>query len=99
MKSWPSSRANHHAPGMAESHPKIPENKYEPERPYHIDTFRNEITQCVEGRRGWVNCSKARAKRFCLEPYDLVEHAKLKGLHTAVHGKYGWIASRIPNED
>ena len=65
----------------------------------HIDTFRKEITQCVEGRRGWVDCSKTRAKRLGMKPYDLVEHAKLKGLHASVHGKYGWIASRIPNVD
>ena len=54
----------------------------------------DEINEVVEGRRGWVSLTKARAKLIGISHDLLLGCAKAYQLKVAQHGRYGWTASR-----
>jgi hypothetical protein len=58
------------------------------------NAFVTELRQCVAGSRGWVDCSKSRARKLGVAHANLVVAAEALGLKTAPHGRYGWIATR-----
>jgi len=53
-----------------------------------------EIDEVVNGRRGWVSLTKARAARAFMHHEVLLETARIRGLKVAQHGRMGWTASR-----
>jgi hypothetical protein len=48
----------------------------------------------VDGRRGWVSLTKARAKLIGISHDLLLGCAKVYQLKVSSHGRYGWTASR-----
>jgi hypothetical protein len=53
-----------------------------------------EIDEVVNGRRGWVALTKARAALVGIHHEFLLETARLRGLKVRPHGRYGWTGSR-----
>jgi hypothetical protein len=53
-----------------------------------------EICEVVNGTRGMVCISKARAKRVGRPHSDFLKCVKAGGLEIDIHGKYGWTAYR-----
>jgi hypothetical protein len=54
----------------------------------------DEINEVVEGRRGWVSLTKARAKLIGISHDLLLGCAKAYQLKVAPHGLCGWCGSR-----
>jgi hypothetical protein len=59
-----------------------------------LDKVINEINEVVDGRRGWVSLTKARAKLIGISHDLLLGCAKVYQLKVSPHGRYGWTASR-----
>ncbi len=53
-----------------------------------------EIAEVVNGTRGVVCISKARAKRIGCSHADFLKCVEAGGLEIDIHGKYGWTAFR-----
>lgn len=51
-----------------------------------------EIVEVVDGRRGWVSLTKARAVIAGVTHDELLQIARDNGLRTETHGKHGWTA-------
>jgi len=54
----------------------------------------DEINEVVEGRRGWVSLTKARAKLIGISHNLLLGCAKVYQLKVTPHGRCGWCGSR-----
>lgn len=59
-----------------------------------LDKVLDEINEVVDGRRGWVSLTKARAKLIGISHDLLLGCAKAYQLKVSPHGRYGWTASR-----
>lgn len=59
-----------------------------------LDKVLDEINEVVDGRRGWVSLTKARAKLIGISHDLLLGCAKVYQLKVAQHGRMGWTASR-----
>lgn len=59
-----------------------------------LDKVIDEINEVVDGRRGWVSLTKARAKLIGISHDLLIACAKVYQLKVAQHGRMGWTASR-----
>lgn len=59
-----------------------------------LDKVINEINEVVDGRRGWVSLTKARAKLIGISHDLLLGCAKVYKLKVTPHGRMGWTASR-----
>jgi hypothetical protein len=59
-----------------------------------LDKVLDEINEVVDGRRGWVSLTKARAKLIGISHDVLLGCAKVYQLKVSPHGRYGWTASR-----
>jgi hypothetical protein len=59
-----------------------------------LDKVLDEINEVVDGRRGWVSLTKARAKLIGISHDLLLGCAKVYQLKVSPHGRYGWTASR-----
>ncbi len=59
-----------------------------------MDKLMQELTECSEGRRGWVSVNKARAKTIGIAHDLVLGSARAFGLKVAPHGRMGWSASR-----
>lgn len=59
-----------------------------------LQPFLKEIEQCVAGNRGWVSCSKYRAKFLGVPHSQLIAIAESYGLRVTLQGSLGYIASR-----
>jgi hypothetical protein len=58
-----------------------------------LDKVIDEINEVVDGRRGWVSLTKARAKIIGISHELLLGCAKAYSLKVAQHGRMGWTAS------
>jgi hypothetical protein len=59
-----------------------------------MDKLIQELIECSEGRRGWVNVNTARAKIIGIAHDLLLGSARAFGLKVAPHGRFGWTATR-----
>jgi len=59
-----------------------------------LDKVLDEINEVVDGRRGWVSLTKARAKLIGISHDLLLGCAKVHQLKVAPHGRCGWSGSR-----
>lgn len=52
-----------------------------------------EINEVLEGRRGWVSLTKARAAKIGIGHELLLACARVHQLKTERHGRHGWGAT------
>lgn len=61
-----------------------------------MDQVITELQECLQGRRGWVQVSKARIRRAHGNHAVIVAVAERNGMIIDRHGKYGYCAFLTP---
>jgi hypothetical protein len=62
-----------------------------------LDKVLDEINEVLQGRRGWVSLTKARAKLIGISHSLLLACAKVYDLKVEPHGRMGFCGTAKPN--